>query len=64
MTSDGIRPSRFGEKTLKRLINQVMIYLVAHDKVIEDSPVRRTMLGGSEVMANVLGLVAAMMRVG
>ena len=24
----------------------------------------RTMLGGSEVMANVLGLVAAMMRVG
>ena len=39
MTSDGIRPSRFGEKTLKRSINQVIIDLVAHDKVVEDSPV-------------------------
>ena len=37
MTSDGIRPSRFGEKTLRTYINQVIIDLVAHDKVVEDS---------------------------
>ena len=39
MTSDGTWPDRFGEKVVQEKINQVMIYLVTHDKIVKDSPI-------------------------
>ena len=39
MTSDVVWPDRFGEEAVKGKINQVVIYLVRHDKIIIDSPI-------------------------
>lgn len=36
MTSSGIWPDQFGE-AVKRKINQVIIYLATHDKIVIDS---------------------------
>ena len=39
MTSDVVWPDRFGEEAVKGKINQVVIYLVTHDKIVTDSPI-------------------------
>ena len=35
MTSDGMWPDCLGEETVKRKINQIIIYFVTHDKIIK-----------------------------
>ena len=37
MTSDVVWPDWFGEEAFKEKINQVVIYLVTHDKIVIDS---------------------------
>ena len=41
MTSDVyiVWPDRFGEEAVKGKINQVVIYLVTHDKIVIDSSI-------------------------
>ena len=44
MTSDGIWPDRFDEEAVKGKINQVMTYLVTHDRIVKDSPILKAFL--------------------